>query len=374
MRYKAVQQQIDAQQGAANSQKGSATAQSGKDKQQQVTAQGNQVDGQVGKLGGARVEKPKPKPKNWLDQAADWVVDHTIGELGNVVGKLQGWLTRVISQWAIGHSGLTKEELDMAGIDDSMRSDEQKDHKSEADAKQAEADAQKVDPVVAQLMAGATREEQAAIQAMVDAQEYLTAIDEAREALHQATLDAAAYLEQVKPIIEHELETQRAHNAIDKRYVAPGITAANEFTRAAHDGEDIASGPAEGAKQQLQQARSEWPDLNIAPGLQQIDDAKGRFLERHQQAVGRADAAARKAIATLDGLVGTDKYGEVTAALRALEDAMGQFDADEAASAEAYEADLDSIVEAYETLVKDSVTPQEIEVPGDPTDRHHPGD
>jgi len=185
----------------------------GKDKQQQATAQGTQIDGQVGKLGGERVEKPKPKPKNWLDQAADWLVDHTIGELGNVVGK-----------------------------------------------------------------------------------------------------------------------------------------------------------------QQLQQARSEWPDLNIAPGLQQIDDAKGRFLERHQQAVGRADAAAHKAIATLDGLVGTDKYGEVTAALRTLEDAMGQFDADEAASAEAYEADLDSIVEAYETLVKDSVTPQEIEVPGDPTDRHHPGD
>jgi hypothetical protein len=210
LRYRAVQQSADATDGAASSQKGAATAQAGDGKHKQLQGRGSTINDSVAKLGGTKVDKPKPKAGNLLDQARSFVYDHTLGKVVDLTGSLQGWITRTVGTWAFARAGLTKDELDMAGIDDSMRADELEDHKTEADMKQAQADAAKVDPAVAKLLANASADEQVAIQAMVDTQEFMTAIDDARAALAHTIADGDKYIEQVTPIIRRARHVDRA--------------------------------------------------------------------------------------------------------------------------------------------------------------------
>ncbi|HZJ64790.1 MAG TPA: DUF4157 domain-containing protein [Kofleriaceae bacterium] len=369
LRFRSVQVQAAAQEGAENSREGSTTAQRGQDKNNQVRGNQSTMDGNIAKLGGQKVEKPKAKSGNWFDAAKDWVYEHTIGEISKLTGKLQSWIARSVGKWAMARAGLTKDELDMAGIDDSMRADELKDHKSEADAKAAEQDAKKVDPALAALMTDATKDEQVAMQAMLDTQEIMTAVDEAEEALTTAIAEGMKYIEQVKPIIQHELETQRDRKKIDKAYVSFGLGAAARFKEAANDNEDPTSGPANDAARNLHAAQEAWHDLNIDPGLSAIDAAKQRFHGRHQQAANRASGAADRATSALNGAIGTTDYGLVAATLKVLEDALTQFDAEEEAAADSFAAELEAIDEAYVELLNSSFTPVEIEVEVDPDHR-----
>jgi hypothetical protein len=269
-------------------------------------------------------------------------------------------------------AGLTKDELDMAGIDDSMRADELKDNKSEADAKAAEEEAAKVDPALALLMTDATKDQQVAMQAMLETQEIMTAVDEAEEGLASAIAEGTKYIEEMKPIIQHELETQRDRKKIDRAYVAFGLGAATKFKEAANDNEDLVSGPANDAATNLHAAQQAWHELNIGPGLSMIDAAKQRFHERHRQAAGRASASADRASAALNGAVGTTDYALVTATLRALEDAVTRFESDDEAAAASFAAELEAIDDAYVELLDGAFTPVEIEVPADPHDPHVP--
>jgi hypothetical protein len=366
LRFKSVQQEADAAAGITNAQKGSAAAQAGKDKNDQARSNTSTINGSIAKLGGTPVPRPKPEEGgNIFQRAEHWVYNHTIGELANLTGKLQGWITKTVGQWAMSYAGLTKDELDMAGIDDSMRSDALKDHKTQADMQQAQDDAQKIDPAVAQLMAGMSKDEQDAIQAMVDAQEIMTTIDGAQAALQQTITAGNAYVAHMAPIIRHELETQRAHQTIDARYIAPGIKAATDFRAAARGAEPGAADPANTAKAELRAGKTEWAELDIAPGEAQVDAALRRFNQRHTTATGRAEAACQRAIGSMQALIGTTNYAGVTAALGALDAAMSQFDSDEEGAASAYAADLDSIVEGYQALVKQATTLESIPVPDD---------
>ncbi|HEU0036408.1 MAG TPA: DUF4157 domain-containing protein [Kofleriaceae bacterium] len=362
MRLQALQKQTDAQEGALQSEKGAQTAADGKQKKSQLDGKQSQMDGSVQKMGAQKVEKPAPREGgSWFDKAKDWLYNNTIGRIGDAVSGLTGIIQNAVGGWVMAKAGLTKEELDMAGIENGMRADHQKDKQTEAQMKEAEAESKKVDPALAELMKDASKDEQLALQAMVESQEFMTAIDEASAALDKAITEGTAYITEVTPIIRHELETKQGGKAIDAAYVAPVIGGANAFKTSIAGGTDeLANPPAQDAAGELAAAKQAWPELDISSGLAQITNAKSRFMTGHAGVIGDGNTAADQAIGKLNSLVGTTDYDGVIGAAHALEAAMQAFAQNEERCVEVYLRNLDKIIDAHVSLIQSCVTQQEV--------------
>jgi hypothetical protein len=366
IRYRAVQQQDEAAAGAANSQQGSATAQQGQQNQGKIDANNSAIDGTMIKLGGTRIDPPKPKPEhqNIFQRVEGWVADHTIGEVSKLAQAIEGWLAKTVTRWAIGFAGLNQHELDMAGIDNDFRTDATKDHTTAADSKKTEDEAKKVDPVVAALMKNATEDQQKAIVAMVDLQEWMTAMDDAQTELSQAYSDGVTYVQKAADILRHQIEREISGDVIDIAYIAPALEAATQLARDAASSDDLSQPVANETKRRLESARSAWPDLDIAPGNAAVDAARQRHLQRHRTAAGRGIEGGQRAAAQLRSLINTTNYAGVTAVTHWLDALMAEIDREEIAAAQAFVADLDSIINAHVALIQSSITEQMITVRG----------
>ncbi|MEO8701021.1 MAG: DUF4157 domain-containing protein [Kofleriaceae bacterium] len=362
MRLTALQQKDDAVEGAATSEKGSQVAQQGKTSQGSLHGETGKMDASTSKMGAQKVEKPPPKEGgNIFERAGNFLYNQTIGRIGDAIGGLQSWLTKSIGGWIMANSGLTKDELDMAGIDNSMRADFQKDKQTEAEMKAAEEEAKKVDPAVAELMKNATQDEQLAIQAMVESQQLMLELDNAQKTLDEAITNGAAYIAEVSPIIRHELETQQGGKTIDAAYVGPVIGGANAFKGAvAGSGDDIAGPAAQDALGELNAAKATWPELEIGPGVTQVGLAKANFTSGHATIVTNANAAADSAIGKLNALVGTVDYAAVLDVAHQLEAAMESFSQNEERAVATYLRNLDAIIDATIQLLATSVSQEEI--------------
>ena len=151
--------------------------------------------------------------------------------------------------------------------------------------------------------------------------------------------------------------------------MAPGLATAVRLKHAVEGAEDISSAPADHAKGSLQDAKHDWHDLNIGPGLSQIDAARDRYRARHQHAVSAAAGHSQHAAAALHGLIGTTDYAGVAAIYTLLDHAIAGYNAFEDLSAQVYGSELDAIIGAHDTLIERSVTPLDIVVPADNSPR-----
>lgn len=366
MRLGALQQQQEAGEGATQSEKGATTAAQGKQSTTALSGKTAAMDASTQKMGAQKVEKPPPKEGgSWWDKAKNWLYNQTIGRIGDALGGLQGWLTKSIGGWVMAQSGLTKEELDMAGIENGMRADHQKDKQTEAEMKAAQDEANKIDPKLAEIMKGANADEQAALQAMMESQEFMTSIDDAQKALDEAIAAGTTYIGEVSPIIRHEMETQTGGKAIDEAYVAPVIGGANAVKGAVGGGEELAQPAADEVIAELMEAQVWWPELNLAPSLAGVDEAKQAFVTSHAELSNKVKGAADGVIAKVSGLVGSQDYAGVTAAAHELDGALDRYSADEDRLADVYLRNLEAVIDATAALIQSAVVMQEVDVPVD---------
>jgi hypothetical protein len=366
MRLGALQQQQDATEGATQSEKGAQTAGQGKDKKTQLDGKQGEMETNTQAMGAQRVEKPPPKTGGGLwERAKNWLYNQTIGRIGDALGGLQSWLTKSIGGWVMAKAGLTKEELDMAGIETSMRADHQKDKQTEAEMKAAQDEANKVDPKLAEIMKGANADEQAALQAMMESQELMTAVDEAVKGLDDAIAAGTAYITEVSPIIRHEMETQVGGKPIDAAYVQPVIGGATSLKDAVGGSEEMAAGPAADVIAELTEAQGFWPELDISNGITAVGTSKTAFITSHQALVKGIHAGADATITKVQGLIGSQDYEGVTAAAHALDGVMESFLQQEEALADVYIRNLEAVIDATAALIEGAIVQEEVDAPAD---------
>src|SRR4029079_9400566 len=149
----------------------------GRDAQNQAIDKKNQVEDSARKIGneGKKLEPPKAKGGNILDKLKEW----TIGKLDNLIGKAQSWVANFVGKCVMRWAGFSKEELDLAGIENDMRDDSKKDKTSEQQGDETALAADKIEQEVYKLQENKKRDEQYAIQAMVDAQSFIMALTDA---------------------------------------------------------------------------------------------------------------------------------------------------------------------------------------------------
>ncbi|MBA2543544.1 MAG: hypothetical protein H0V17_28140, partial [Deltaproteobacteria bacterium] len=207
VRFGAMQVQNDAQAGQANTQRG--LQQTGQ-AQQQSTAMGAQqtrANASVTRIQGEGTKLQSPPPKEGV---LGWLYNQTIGRIGNWIGSAQRWVTNLVGKWAMSAAGFSKEEMDIAGVENDMREDALKDQSSTQEAQDAATRADQIQQTVFQLQENKTRDEQYAIQAMADAQRFVQALEDADRQLAAAIQNGGSYIAQVTPLIAHEMQTEEA--------------------------------------------------------------------------------------------------------------------------------------------------------------------
>ncbi|MBA2541754.1 MAG: DUF4157 domain-containing protein, partial [Deltaproteobacteria bacterium] len=363
MRLGALAQQQDATEGATQSDKGAQTAAQGKTQTTTLDGKQGAMEASTQKMGAQKVEKPAPKEGGGLwERAKNWLYNQTIGRIGDALGGLQSWLTKSIGGWVMAKAGLSKEELDMAGIENSMRADHQKDKQTEAEMKAAQDESNKIDPKLAEIMKGANADEQAALQAMMESQELMTAVDEAVKGLDEAIAAGGAYITEISPIIRHELESQVGGKPIDAAYVAPVIGGATSLKDSVGGTEEMAAEPAQDVIAELTDVQAIWPELNIASGISAVGTAKASFIINHQALVKGVRSGADATIAKVNGLIGSQDYEGVTAAAHGLDGVMESFLDQEEKLGDVYIRNLEAVLEATSALIQSAITEEEVDV------------
>ncbi len=311
----------DAAEGKQNSLKGAETAGKGKEQNAKKESTAGQISGQQSKLDGEGGQLKPPPPK---DGVLGWLYNQTVGRIASGIGVVQNWIRNTVSKIAISLSGLTKEELDMAGVENDMRTDATKDDEATASAKEAEAQGAPIQQKVYELQKDKTTDEQAAIQGMADAMQFLEALEEADKTLGEAIESGNHYIENVSPIIRHELETQVGGKAIDAAYIAPITGYADAFI--ASVGSDDTAATAQGkANEELGSMKAQFSTLNIATGQSQI----GKLVQQYETAYGKLAETARgeagKVKTVIAGFVGTVDYEGVNVNAQAIDKLANDF-------------------------------------------------
>lgn len=315
----------DAAAGKANSAQGGDAATKGVAANAKKTETAGQMDGQKAKLGGQADQLKAPPPK---EGPLGWVYNQTIGRVGAAIGSVQTWIRNTVSKMAISMSGLTKEELDMAGVENEMRTDGTKDDQATQDANAAAAQAAPMQQKVNELQKDKTADEQAAIQAMADTMQFLESLEEAEKALSEAIEKGNLYMEDVTPILRHELETQIEGKSIDAAYVAP-LNGYADALISSIGGDQTGPTAQQQATHVLAQMKEQFPTLDIGPEESQI----GKLVQSYNGETAKLGSSARSEAAKLKaavaGFVGTNDYEGVNANAQALDKLVTDYLADQ---------------------------------------------
>jgi hypothetical protein len=244
--------------------------------------------------------------------------------IGAAISSVQNWITRTVMQIAIGQSGLTREELDMAGIENEMRTDATREDESTAAANATAQQGQPVQQKVYELQQNLTRDEQNAVQGMADALQYIDALTEAERVLTEAMTNGNTYIDRVSPILRHELDVQSGGRAIDAAYVAPVSGYADSFISSL--GNDGTAERARGqANTQFAQARAEFPGLDTSTFSANVGRLCGSYDTEYQRLAGSARTQAQQVKTVIQTYVGTSDYEGVNANAEALDQLATSF-------------------------------------------------
>jgi hypothetical protein len=173
-RFGAMAIQSDAAEGQANTQRGLQQTAQGRDGQNRMGQQQSAANTSVQRIQGEGGKLKSPPPKEGV---LGFLYNQTIGRFGGWIASAQSWVTNLVGKWAMSLAGFSKEEMDIAGIENDMREDDKKDATSTQEAQDVALKADTIQQRVFELQENKTRDEQAAIQAMADAR-FIMALED----------------------------------------------------------------------------------------------------------------------------------------------------------------------------------------------------
>jgi hypothetical protein len=348
-RYLGLQVKSDATEGQATAERGAATAGQGRDAQNQAIDKKNQVDDSARKIGneGQKLEPPKPKGGNILDKIKEW----TIGKLGSLIGKAQKWVANFVGKCVMKWAGFSKEELDLAGIENDMREDSKKDKTAEQQGGESALAADQIEQEVYKLQENKKRDEQYAIQGMVDAQSFIMALTEADQLLGDSIAGGQAYLDVITPLIRHELETKAEGKAIDEAYLVPVKTFATTFVASLPQWNFGSRARGDGLAE-LSDMKSAIPALDIGPGQAVINQVAGQYDAAFAELAGAARDNTALFQGVLPQFIGTTDYDGVHENAKGLDRIAEQFDRGAAQLADQVFTAVNSVIDAYVQHIK----------------------
>jgi len=361
MRFGAMQVQTDAQAGQANTQRG--LAQTGQAQQQtgQLGAQQTAANRSVTRIGneGPKLQSPPPK-----EGVLGWLYNQTIGRIGSWIGSAQRWVTNLVGKWAMSLGGFSKEEMDIAGIENDLREDDKKDQTSTQEAQDTALRADAIQQTVFQLQADKTRDEQYAIQSMADAQRFIQALEDADRQLAAAIQNGQAYIGQVTPLIAHEMQTEETQASIDAAYLLPVTSAVTAFTGSLDDA-SVSAGARQEGNAALNQMKATFPELDISQGQTAIGTAVTQYDTALGQLVGNARTQAGALSTALQAFIGTQDYDGVSANAAALEQISSDFDRQARSLGDQLYTAIQSVVNQYTQHIQNAID-QAMQIPDDP--------
>jgi hypothetical protein len=365
IRFTAIQKQNEALAGEQTAQQGVENSNQVGTTQQQMKDQTGQVDGKVDQMqsqaDGLEVPPQPAEEQGWMD----YLTQAPMAFIGDVIKKAQDFIAQTAMQWMTSAAGFTKEELDAAGIEDSYRADAMKEKKSQTDAKETEQKTSEVQRQAYALMQNATAREQQGIQGMIDAQQFLSALDQAEADLNELITEGNAYIAKAQEILQHEQSTQLEHKGIDAAYVAPLVNACAGFSEAIKNGgKDTASAATSRAKGVLAQMKEAYPDLDVGRGNARIDSDALDFTNAYIDVECAFVIEASNIRAGAQKLVGTKDYAAVTALAADYDDMVTRFEKSEDALNEwlanamanvlgVYRRHIDGVVKAAQSAQQD---------------------
>ena len=312
----------DAREGKANTDRGGDLANKGNAEKTKASATQGKIDSETTKVQTAGGQLKPPPPK---DGVLGTVYNMTIGTIGGWIGSAQAWLKNFLGKGLMLAAGFSKQDLDLAGIEDDMRTDSTRDSQSEKDATETQAEADPVQQAVYELMADKSTDEQAAIQGMAEAKGLIEALEEADRSLDEAIESGSLYIEAVTPILQHELATQTEGKAIDGAYVAPVIGYADAFVASIQDDSTGQTAQAS-ADDLLAEMHAAFSGLAVGPGRTQIAAIVSQYETARSTEVMQAKSGAEQIKAQVVQFVGTTDYAGVNANAQALDRLAHDFD------------------------------------------------
>ncbi|MDB4958767.1 MAG: hypothetical protein JWO36_6336 [Myxococcales bacterium] len=333
----------DAVAGKESSDKGQEQGAKGKETKAKADSNQAKINKEGGKMDGASAHLTPPPPK---DGVLGQLYNATIGRIGAAIGGAQTWLKNFVGKLVMSAAGFSKEELDFAGIENDMRFSGQQDQQTQKDSQDTKQEVSPLQQKVHELQQDQTTDEQAAIQGMADAMQFLSALEEAEEGLNKAIEGGQSYIEAVSPILRHELETQAAGKDIDAGYVAPIAGYVDTFEASLVDTQ---TGPT--AQTQVdalfESMVAQFPTLDVGAGRAQMSGLIGQYDTAHHALEGQAKAEADKVKAVILSFVGTVDYAGVNANAEALDHLVAEFDRQENSLIEQLYNGLNSIVVSF---------------------------
>ncbi|MEO8705522.1 MAG: DUF4157 domain-containing protein [Kofleriaceae bacterium] len=240
LRSEALRQRLVAEQqkAAADNEQPNATQATTKSTQA-VTEQGNlQQTGDTVRSASSElkpVEAPAPEPdqeggvwntiakSNPIKRGVDWAYDNTVGKLVSGVNQkiadAQGYATNWVSKLVL--SEFTKEELDMAGIGDELRSDAQKETENQQKSTETDTATTKIEADLAKLKETRTTTEQRALEGAQAAMQFLEDLDDADAAITGVIAKGETYVAEVIAQLQQQQQTETDGKPIDATYLAP---------------------------------------------------------------------------------------------------------------------------------------------------------
>src|SRR5262249_39722165 len=158
-----------------------------------------------------------------------------------------------------------------------------------------------------------------------DSMLFLEALEEAEKGLDEMIEQGTAYVEQVSPIIRHELEVQQGGKTIDAAYISPLTSYADAFSNSLAE-----DGTGDRAKQQghavLEQIKATFPGTDTSGADSQIDGLVSQYKTAYDQLAQKARGEADKVKGVVGTFVGTVDYDGVNANAAALDKLAADFD------------------------------------------------
>ena len=341
----------DANEGKANSDKGADQAAQGADKKAKADSTNSQIQTEGGKASGQADQMHPPKPK---DGVLGWIYNHTIGKIGEAIGAVQTWIRNMVGKLVMSAGGFSKEELDMAGVENDMRTSSKQDTQAQQDAAQTASQATPLQQKVYELQKDKTTSQQQAIQGMADAQSFIQALEEAEKGLDSAIESGGAYIETVTPIIRHELETQVGEKKIDGAYLAPILGYADAFTGSLTE-DTTGTQAQQQANAVFDMMKSTFPVIDVTSGKTEVAAAVGQYHSAYTALTSKATGEAAKVKAAVAAFNGTTDYDGVNANAAALDKLAADFDKDTNELADNLYKVINGILGSYEQQINEAI-------------------
>lgn len=341
----------DAAEGKANSAKGAEQAGQGKDTKAKADAAKQKVDGEQKKVEGQAGKLQAPPPK---DGVLGSLYNMTIGKIGGWVASAQTWVKNFVGKGLMLAAGFDKADLDLAGIENDMRTDATKDTESQRAAEDVSAQDSEVQQAVYTLMEGKDSDQQAAIQGMAETQAFIDALLEADRTLEEAITNGQLYMDEAAPIIQHELEIQTQGQQIDAAYVSPIIGYADAFT-ASLAADNTGAVAQRDANAVLDEMHLAFEGLDVSGGKSQVASLVTSFNTVRTQQIAQATSSANQIKSTIDTFIGTCDYAGVNANAQALDQLVADFDAADAQLIDDLYGELNKVLAAHQSAIESAI-------------------